>query len=58
MVSRGHLKGEQGKVLVKGVNNLQMEGLSEGSLRPEEAVEEVAACANQPLQGQGSENVQ
>ena len=49
-----HLEGEQGRVLIDGVDNLRSEGLNKEALRPKEAVEEVPACAYLPLRGQGS----
>ena len=51
-----HLEGEQGKVLINGVNNLRSEGINNGSLMPKAVVEEVSACVYLPLCGQGSNN--
>ena len=50
------MEGEQGKVLIYGVNNLKVDGLNKGSLSPDEGVEEVEVCVYLPLHGQGSNN--
>ena len=48
-----NLEGEKGELLIDGVNNLRSEGLNKGALSPEDALEEVAACAYLFLSGQG-----
>ena len=56
MVDRRHLHQEQGEVIFKGVNDLELGILDKVSLGSDEAVEEVAASANLALHGQRSDN--